>query len=297
MKSIVEEASSLAKAFSQAWERAGKPQECTVKILAEPEKNFIGMTTKSAKIAVFFNEVAPAQSKKGSTQSSSNRSSSSKHTPVQTQQQSRAQQPVRTHNERPRQESRPVEQRSSEQRPTEQRPTETRSNEQRPVEQRSTEQRPRQQRPVEQRSTEQRTVEQRSSEQRLTEQRHVTETPRTVTPRENSLHETTQIETATRPEGVAPTPRIRPIWTEEMDQAVRAWVQESLQIMSRTNVTFNTSMSRSMLTITFTAPLIEDLEKERLLFRSWSHLIVQHIKQEFKVHGKEFKIILKGSRN
>jgi hypothetical protein len=82
-----------------------------------------------------------------------------------------------------------------------------------------------------------------------------------------------------------------------MAQAVRAWVQESLEIMSRTDVTFTTSMSRSMLTITFTAPLIEDLEKERLLFRSWSHLIVQHIKQEFKVHGKEFKIILKGSRN
>jgi flagellar biosynthesis GTPase FlhF len=281
MKSIVEEASSLAKAFSQAWERAGKPQECTVKILAEPEKNFIGMTTKSAKIAVFFNEVAPAQSKKGSTQSSSNRSSSSKHTPVQTQQQSRAQQPVRTHTERPRQESRPVEQRPTEQRSTEQRPVEQRSNEQR-----STEQRPRQQRPIEQ----------RSNEQRSSEQRPVTETPRTVTPREKSLPETTQIETATRPEGVAPTPRIRPIWTEEMDQAVRAWVQESLQIMSRTDVTFNTSMSRSMLTISFAAPLIEDMEKERLLFRSWSHLIVQHIKQEFKVHGKEFKIILKGSR-
>ena len=302
MKSIVEEASSLAKAFSQAWERAGKPQECTVKILAEPEKNFIGMTTKSAKIAVFFNEVVPAQSKKGSTQSSSNRPSQQKHTPVQTQQQSRAQQPTRTQNDRPRQESRPVEQRSTEQRPAEQRPTEqrlteTRSTEHRSSEPRSNEQRSTDPRPRQQRSAEQRPVEQRSTEQRPVEQRAVTEKPRTTTPRENSLHETTQIEVAIRPEGVAATPRIRPIWTEDMDQAVRAWVQESLQIMSRTDVTFNTSMSRSMLTITFTAPLIEDLEKERLLFRSWSHLIVQHIKQEFKVHGKEFKIILKGSRS
>jgi hypothetical protein len=302
MKSIVEEASSLAKAFSQAWERAGKPQECTVKILAEPEKNFIGMTTKSAKIAVFFNEVVVAQSKKGSTQSSPSRSSQQKHVPVQTQQQSRAQQPARAQNERPRQESRPVEQRS-----TEQRPTETRSSEPRSTEQRPSESRPRQQRPVETRSSEPRSIEQRSTEQKIAEK------PRTITPREsslrensprentgneNSLHETTQIETTIRSEGsVAATPRVRPVWTEEMDQAVRAWVQESLQIMSRTDVAFNTSMSRAMLTITFTAPLIEDLEKERLLFRSWSHLIVQHIKQEFKVHGKEFKIILKGSRN
>lgn len=279
MKSIMEEASSLAKAFAQAWERAGRPQECTVKILAEPEKNFIGLTTKSAKIAIFFNEPAPAQNKKGSTQSSSSRSSSSqqKHTPVQTQQQSRTQSerqqtqssPSRTQNHR--QEVRPVEQRSTEQRQRQQRSTEPRSNE------------PQKPRAVETHASVTREVPTQKSTQREN------------SPRENSSHENTQLEITARPEAAAP--RVRPTWTEEMNQGVQAWIQESLQIMDRTDVAFTTAMSRSTLTVTFTKPVIEDLEKERLLFRSWSHLIVQHIKQEFKVHGKEFKIILKGSRN
>jgi len=295
MKSIIEEASSLAKAFNQAWERAGKPEECTIKILAEPEKNFIGMTTKSAKIALFFNEPAPIQNKKSSTHSSPSRSS--KNTPVQTQQQTRtqterqqpAQRPTeqRTTEQRPRQEARPVEQRLNEQRPAEQKPVTSRS-----TEQRSNEPRQRQQpaqRPVEQRSTEVRT---HSSHENLPRESAQKE----IVTREKSSHDTTQSETTNRSENSA-TQRIRPIWTEEMNQGVRTWIQESLEIMGRTEVEFATSMARSMLTITFAAPLIEELEKERLLFRSWSHLIVQHIKQEFKVHGKEFKIILKGSRN
>lgn len=55
MKSIVEEASSIAKAITTAWERAGKPQSFSVKILQEPVKNFFGLTKKYAKIALFFN--------------------------------------------------------------------------------------------------------------------------------------------------------------------------------------------------------------------------------------------------
>jgi hypothetical protein len=56
MKSIMEEASSISKAIDQAWNRAGKPTEFTVKILETPERNLFGLTTKSAKIALFFDE-------------------------------------------------------------------------------------------------------------------------------------------------------------------------------------------------------------------------------------------------
>ena len=56
MKSIMEEASSILKAIEKGWNRAGKPQEFTVKIFEEPEHNFLGMTTKSAKIGFFFKE-------------------------------------------------------------------------------------------------------------------------------------------------------------------------------------------------------------------------------------------------
>ncbi len=56
MKSILHEASSLAKAIEQGWEKAGKPKEFSIKILEEAQKNFIGMTNRSAKIAIVFDE-------------------------------------------------------------------------------------------------------------------------------------------------------------------------------------------------------------------------------------------------
>lgn len=56
MKSIMQEASSVIKALEQAWLGADKPTEFSVKIFEEPKKNFFGMTTKSAKVGIFFQE-------------------------------------------------------------------------------------------------------------------------------------------------------------------------------------------------------------------------------------------------
>jgi len=56
MKSLVQEASSIAKAIDAAWIHAGKPAEFSVKILEHPKKNFLGLTTHSAKVAFFFDE-------------------------------------------------------------------------------------------------------------------------------------------------------------------------------------------------------------------------------------------------
>jgi len=56
MKSIVEEASSIVKAVEKAWLRAGKPASFQVKIFEEPQKNFFGLTVRSAKIGLFFDE-------------------------------------------------------------------------------------------------------------------------------------------------------------------------------------------------------------------------------------------------
>lgn len=54
MKSVMQEASSIAKAIEQAWIKAGQPTEFSIKILEEPQKNFIGFTMRSAKVALFF---------------------------------------------------------------------------------------------------------------------------------------------------------------------------------------------------------------------------------------------------
>jgi len=56
MKSIIEEASSISKAIENGWLKAGKPQEFSIKIFEEPIKNFFGLSVKSAKIGIFFQE-------------------------------------------------------------------------------------------------------------------------------------------------------------------------------------------------------------------------------------------------
>jgi predicted RNA-binding protein Jag len=56
MKSVIQEASSLAKAIEQGWVKAGKPKDFTVKIFEEPQKNFFGFTIKQAKIGIFIAE-------------------------------------------------------------------------------------------------------------------------------------------------------------------------------------------------------------------------------------------------
>lgn len=56
MKSLVEEASTVAKALEKAWTRAGKPQEFSVKVFEVEETNFLGFTKKSAKVGIFFEE-------------------------------------------------------------------------------------------------------------------------------------------------------------------------------------------------------------------------------------------------
>jgi len=61
MKSIIEEASSFEKAVEQAWERAGKPLEFSIKIFQLPQKNFFGFTKISAKIGIFFGDVPQAE--------------------------------------------------------------------------------------------------------------------------------------------------------------------------------------------------------------------------------------------
>ncbi len=62
MKSLVEEASTIAKAIEKAWDRAGKPREFSVKVFEEAETNFLGFTKKSAKVGIFFEETAVQRS-------------------------------------------------------------------------------------------------------------------------------------------------------------------------------------------------------------------------------------------
>lgn len=56
MKSIIEQASSIMKAIEKAWNQAEQPKEFSIKIFEKEERNFFGMTTKPAKIGIFFGD-------------------------------------------------------------------------------------------------------------------------------------------------------------------------------------------------------------------------------------------------
>lgn len=56
LKSVVEEASSIFKAIEKAWARIGKPAEFSVKVFETEQKNFLGMSTKPAKVGLFFQD-------------------------------------------------------------------------------------------------------------------------------------------------------------------------------------------------------------------------------------------------
>jgi hypothetical protein len=60
MRSVIHEASSIAKAIEQGWIKAGKPRNFSVKIFEEPQRSFFGLfTAKSAKIGIFVEDRKP----------------------------------------------------------------------------------------------------------------------------------------------------------------------------------------------------------------------------------------------
>ena len=186
MKSLVEEASSISKAIEQGWLRAGKPQEFSVKIFCEPEKNFFGLTVKSAKIAIFFKEapVAPAEKP------------------------------------RPPQAKKP--------------------------------------------------------------------TP--------GLHPNAQQrQQAFKQQEVQKAPSAFPekaMWNDEMVSAAQEWVRQMLKNLNLSHITFKTDVDRFAVKFNFDAPLTATREKEKLLFRSWAHLILQTLRHKFRKKYRGAKVIL-----
>ena len=54
MKSMLQEASSVAKAIDQAWQESGKPKEFSLRVLQEPVKNFFGFVKKPAIVSIIY---------------------------------------------------------------------------------------------------------------------------------------------------------------------------------------------------------------------------------------------------
>jgi predicted RNA-binding protein Jag len=198
MKSIVEEASSVAKAIEKGWIQAGKPQEFSVKVFETEQKNFLGMTTKSAKIAIYYTD-----------------KNSTRHE-YQEKRNVYAPQPKKY-----------------EQKPS--RPT----------------------------------------------------TAPRVNNFDNSLNNTKNTPPVERQERTT-----KDVWSDEMTTTAQQWLEDTLRLMNLSDRSFTVEAKNYYLKFNFNTPLLEDAERERLLFRSLAHLIMQTLRNKFKKGFRGFKIIL-----
>jgi predicted RNA-binding protein Jag len=204
MKSIVEEASSVVKAIEKGWVQAGKPQEFSIKVFEAEQKNFLGMTTKSAKIAIFYGE----QRVNNARHEAHDRRTSS------------------TNQQHPRKQARPAHQ--------------------------------------------------PKARDFAPEPAHEQARPAA------RAHTPAQVQERTPKEA----------WTDEMVKSAEHWLRDTLRLMNLSHRSFTTESKNYYLKFNFNGPLIDDAERERLLFRSLAHLVMQTLRNKFKKGFRGFKIIL-----
>ncbi len=204
MKSIVEEASSVVKAIEKGWIQAGKPQEFSVKVFEVEQKNFLGLTTKSAKIALFYN---------GKTTDKAHPRSES----------------TDKRHQQPKREARPQKKEYPKEQP-------------------------------------------HSAE-------HSTNQPRAI-----------------REEKREQPARERETWSDEMVAFSQTWLKNTLSLMNMPNHPFSVEVKNYYLKINFDKPLLQDPEKEKLLFRSFAHLAMQSLRNKFKKGFRGFKVILNSGK-
>jgi predicted RNA-binding protein Jag len=227
MKSIIEQASSIMKAIEKAWDQAEKPKEFSIKIFEKEERNFFGMTTKPAKVGIFFTNKPVVHEKPTA---------------------------------KPRQEIKEC------------RPESPKKD----IPKQTPKQQP--QRP----------------EQSRTEKAHVasTQPQKTAQPRvaQNSATQDTQNQGL---QGQAEKPRRAPAaWNDTMINRVHTWLKQTLSLMGMHTVDFTSEVAGKNLKLTFNVPLITDPMHEKQLFRSFAHLIMSSLRNQYKQEIKDLKVIL-----
>lgn len=211
MKSIVEEASSVSKAIEKGWVAAGKPQEFSIKVFEVEQRNFLGLTTKSAKIAIFYNEK--------SSEKTSSHQTYEKRTPA-----------------------------KREPRPTPRRERET--------------------------ST--------SYHAEQSEPSKVVDRSKNVPVKQQEKRERPAQNTQA--------------WSDEMVQFCQGWLKQTLTLMNLGHHQVTVDTKNYYLKINFDQPLLQDSEREKLLFRSFAHLLMQALRNKFKKSLRGFKVILHSGR-
>lgn len=266
MKSLIEEASTITKAVEKAWVRAGKPVEFTIKVFEEPKYNFLGMTTKSAKVAIFFKSTdfeASTPHDKKEARSTHKELPTKQKSPRPSQDQHNNRTPhYKNYNAEPRDE---YSKRSPAARPIKDDRQNTRDYA-------KNAEHPREQRPQ---TSEYKT----RYEPRETREDQNNGPLKNKEPRERRSFR----DRKDRPE---------PVWSNEMADIAQDWLENMLTMLDKREHLVQAKVVGPHLKFEFKAPLIADREKEKILFISWAHLILATVGNKYKKDLRGLKIIL-----
>lgn len=241
------------KAIEKAWNQAEQPKEFSIKIFEKEERNFFGMTTKPAKIGIFFSDKPIIHEKpapkprpeikecRSSFASSSHEASkglrkASKETSADKPVLSSIKASADTSAKKPIQQ--PV-QKSAKPETTTARP----ASQQKPTQLRSPQEK---KQPIEQK-------------------------PQTSEPKQK---------------------RIPAMWNDAMTNSAHTWLNKTLALMNMTSIAFNSEIAGKNLKLTFNMPLITDITHEKQLFRSLAHLIMSSLRNQYKQEIRDLKVIL-----
>ena len=317
MKSIMEEASSIAKAIETAWTRAGQPTEFSVKVLELPQTSFFGLkTSKSAKVAFFFNEATvTVRSKESSPADRHQRNNQQR--PVTLRQPGTK--PDHDQQRRPHAGPRPDSREASVDRPDYAKASSDRQDNRQPREQRE-QREPRE--PRDMRETREPREPREPRENRGFEQRQDRPT-RPQDPRRPDYAKATsdrpegRNDRNRRPEyGKNPSDRNddrrpryesersdqggysqeRESWTPDMAQIAQEWIKETLVLMGKPDITVNTQVSHNYLKVNLSAPVLDDARQEETQLKSWGMLAMEAVREKAGKPLRSLRIILESNK-
>lgn len=233
MKSIIEQASSIMKAIEKAWDQAEKPKEFSIKIFEQEERNFFGMSTKPAKVGIFFGDKPTTHEKPTS---------------------------------KPRQEIKECRPEVRENRPKPTPPA--------PHQHKAQPSHHRPEHPA----------------------RPAAPATPSLKPAQSRAHvapEKIQKPTLDPEKSSEDKPRRAPAaWNDTMITTTHNWLRQTLSLMNMPSIDFSSEVTGKNLKLTFNTPLIADAMHEKQLFRSFAHLIMSSLRNQYKQEIKDLKVIL-----
>lgn len=82
------------------------------------------------------------------------------------------------------------------------------------------------------------------------------------------------------------------MWDDELINACNSWLTGTLAVMGKSGSIFKVDAKKYHLIITFDQSVLEDKEREKALFRSFAHILMQSLRNRFKKGLRGYRIVL-----